>query len=79
MAQSPADAWVRPSCCRALTVEQLFDAVAIRIVGPRAWDERLTVDWRFTDLGRTHRATLVNGVLTHRVVDGRGEPGRPHR
>jgi len=58
----------------ALTVEQLLDAVAIRIVGPRAWDERLTVDWRFTDLGVTHRATLVHGVLTHRVVDGTGEP-----
>jgi alkyl sulfatase BDS1-like metallo-beta-lactamase superfamily hydrolase len=58
----------------ALTVEQLFDAIAVRIVGPRAWDERLTVDWRFTDLDATHRATLVNGVLTHRVVDGPGEP-----
>ncbi|MGD0882825.1 MAG: alkyl sulfatase dimerization domain-containing protein [Acidimicrobiales bacterium] len=52
----------------ALTVEQLLDAIAIRIDGPRAWDERLTIDWRFTDLGVTHRATLGNGVLTHRVV-----------
>jgi alkyl sulfatase BDS1-like metallo-beta-lactamase superfamily hydrolase len=52
----------------ALTVEQLLDAIAIRIDGPRAWDESLTVDWRFTDLGATHRATLRNGVLTHRVV-----------
>ncbi len=52
----------------ALTVEQLLDSIAIRIVGPRAWDERLTIDWRFTDLGQTHRATLRNGVLTHRVV-----------
>jgi len=57
----------------ALTVEQLLDAIAIRIDGPRAWDETLTVDWCFTDLGETHRATLRNGVLTHRVVD----PGGP--
>ena len=47
------------------------DAIAIRVDGPRAWDEALTVDWRVTDLGETHRATLRNGVLTHRVV----EPG----
>jgi alkyl sulfatase BDS1-like metallo-beta-lactamase superfamily hydrolase len=58
----------------ALTVEQLLDAIAIRIDGPRAWDERLSVDWRFTDLGVTHRATLGNGVLTHRVVERDGEP-----
>jgi alkyl sulfatase BDS1-like metallo-beta-lactamase superfamily hydrolase len=57
----------------ALTVEQLLDAIAIRVDGPRAWDEILTVDWRFTDLGETHRATLRNGVLTHREVS----PGGP--
>jgi alkyl sulfatase BDS1-like metallo-beta-lactamase superfamily hydrolase len=47
----------------ALTVEQLFDSVAIRINGPKAWDERLSIDWVFTDLGETHRVTLGNGVL----------------
>ncbi len=52
----------------ALTVGQLLDAIAIRINGPEAWDVRLTIDWRFTDLGQTHRATLGNGVLTHRMV-----------
>jgi alkyl sulfatase BDS1-like metallo-beta-lactamase superfamily hydrolase len=58
----------------ALTVEQLLDAIAIRIDGPRAWDEVLAIDWRFTDLGQTHRVTLRNGVLTHRVVGEGGEP-----
>ena len=62
----------------ALTVEQLLDAVAIRIVGPRAWDEHLTIDWRFTDLGVTHRATLRNGVLTHRR-SAAGAGRRPDR
>ncbi len=52
---------------RALTVEQLFDAIAVRINGQRAWDEALTVDWSFTDLGTVHRTTLRNGVLIHRV------------
>lgn len=52
---------------QALSVDQLFDAIAIRVNGPRAWDERITVDWRFTDLGLTHRTTLDHGVLIHRV------------
>ena len=37
----------------ALTVTQLFDSVAIRIDGPKAWDERLTRSrWHFTDARR---------------------------
>ena len=57
-----------PELLSALTVSQLFDAVAILVVGPRAWDEDLTIDWDVTDLGETHRVTLRNGVLTHRRV-----------
>ena len=55
---------------QALTVGQMFDAIAVRVHGPRAWDERIVIDWRFTDLGQTHRTTLRNGVLTHRVAEG---------
>jgi alkyl sulfatase BDS1-like metallo-beta-lactamase superfamily hydrolase len=51
---------------RALTVDQLLDAIAIRVNGPRAWDEELTIDWEVTDLGQLHRTTLRNGVFTHR-------------
>ena len=54
----------------ALTVEQLFDSLAIRIDGPRAWDVTVTVDWHFTDLGQSHRMTLRNGVLTHTPLQG---------
>jgi alkyl sulfatase BDS1-like metallo-beta-lactamase superfamily hydrolase len=49
----------------ALSVEQLFDSIAIRIDGPRAWSERLTIDWHVTDLAEHHRMTLSNGVLIH--------------
>ena len=56
------------SLISALTVEQLLDAIAIRINGPMAWDERLVIDWHFTDLGQTHRASLANGVLIHRIT-----------
>lgn len=48
---------------RALTVEQLFDTVAIRVDGPRAADETLVLEWRFTDLDRTVRTRLSNGAF----------------
>jgi alkyl sulfatase BDS1-like metallo-beta-lactamase superfamily hydrolase len=49
----------------ALTVEQLFDSVAIRVNGPKAWSETVTIDWNFTDLGERYRMSLANGVLVH--------------
>ena len=70
---SPAPSVGSAELLTALTVEQLLDAIAIRIDGPKAWDERLTMDWRCIDLGETHRASLAHGVLTHRLV-GEDEP-----
>ena len=49
----------------ALTVEQLFDSIAILIDGPRAWPEHLTIDWELTDLKQHYRMTLSNGALIH--------------
>ena len=62
----------------ALTVEQLFDTVAIRIDGPRAAAESMVIECHFTDSpdaaspdtdsndtdgGTTVRLTLSNGAL----------------
>ncbi|WP_202867683.1 alkyl sulfatase C-terminal domain-containing protein [Kribbella pittospori] len=47
----------------SLAVEQLFDTIAIRVDGPRAAGESLTIDWQFTDLGKTIRTTLSNGAF----------------
>ncbi|MFJ6568845.1 alkyl/aryl-sulfatase [Streptomyces sp. NPDC091292] len=49
----------------ALSVGQLFDSLAIRVNGPRAWDLSLNIGWNLTDLGETYRTTLRNGVLVH--------------
>ena len=49
----------------ALTVEQVFDAMAIRVNGPKAWHLQLVTDWHLTDEDRTHRVELRNGVLVH--------------
>ncbi|NUS23926.1 MAG: MBL fold metallo-hydrolase [Streptomyces sp.] len=53
------------SMASALSVTQAFDSLAIRVNGPRAWDEKFTIVWTFTDLDETHRMTLSNGVLIH--------------
>ena len=56
-----------PDMVGALSVDQLFDTVAIRINGPECWDESFAIDWVFTDLGQTYRTQLSNGVLVHDV------------
>jgi alkyl sulfatase BDS1-like metallo-beta-lactamase superfamily hydrolase len=47
----------------ALTVGQLIDSLAIRVNGPRAAQESLTIEWQFSDLGMTLRTALSNGAL----------------
>ena len=50
---------------RALSPEQIFDAIAIRVNGPRAWGERLSIGIDLTDAGEAYRLELRNGVLVH--------------
>jgi alkyl sulfatase BDS1-like metallo-beta-lactamase superfamily hydrolase len=57
-----------PEMVMALTTEMLIDSIAVRVDGPRAWEESLTVDLVLTDEGSRHRLTLHNGALTHRAV-----------
>jgi alkyl sulfatase BDS1-like metallo-beta-lactamase superfamily hydrolase len=47
----------------ALSIEQVFDTLAIRIDAPSAWHETTTVDWHVTDVDQTYRTTLHNGAL----------------
>jgi alkyl sulfatase BDS1-like metallo-beta-lactamase superfamily hydrolase len=55
------------SMAGALTVGQLFDTLAIRIDGPRAASEALTIDWHLTDLKTSVRLELSNGALIQTV------------
>ena len=52
-----------------LTPEMLFDAIAIRVDGPRAWDERFTIDIRLTDSDERYRLQLRNGALTYTAAE----------
>ncbi|MEV0317349.1 alkyl/aryl-sulfatase [Streptomyces sp. NPDC050658] len=67
-----------PELAAALGTEQLIDAVAITVDGPRAWDDSLVIDLVLTDEQRRHRLTLHNGALTHREIPhGRFPHGVP--
>jgi alkyl sulfatase BDS1-like metallo-beta-lactamase superfamily hydrolase len=61
----PSLSLASPDLIQALTVEQLFDSIAIRVNGPKAWSHALTIDWDFTDQSTRHRMTLSNGALIH--------------
>ncbi|MFP3991424.1 alkyl sulfatase dimerization domain-containing protein [Streptomyces sp. E11-3] len=58
-----------PDILGALTLDQLFDSLAIRVDGPASWDADITVRWNLTS-GEAVTMWLRNGVLTH--VAGHG-------
>jgi alkyl sulfatase BDS1-like metallo-beta-lactamase superfamily hydrolase len=60
---------VAPDLLAALALGQLFDALAIRVDGPRSWDADITVRWNLMG-GKSMTMRLRNGVLTH--VTGTG-------
>jgi alkyl sulfatase BDS1-like metallo-beta-lactamase superfamily hydrolase len=62
LARTPVDT-ASPEVAAALTLEQLFDSIAIRVDGPKAWDKAVTIVWDFTDLKEKVRLQLSNGVL----------------
>lgn len=52
----------------SLTVDQVFDSIAVRVDGPAAWDEHLEIAWRITDESIVHLVELRHGALHHRDV-----------
>ncbi len=50
---------------RHTPTERFLDAMAVRLNGPKAADEELTVNLVFTDLGETYVLVIENGVLHH--------------
>jgi alkyl sulfatase BDS1-like metallo-beta-lactamase superfamily hydrolase len=62
-----------PDVISQLTPEMLFDAIAIQVNGPKAWDEKLSIDVVLTDT--RYRLRLANGALTYSsaVQDGEAD------
>jgi alkyl sulfatase BDS1-like metallo-beta-lactamase superfamily hydrolase len=50
----------------ALSVEHVFDSLAVRVDGSKAADLSLTVAWHFTEPEGRYLMRLSNGVLSHR-------------
>jgi alkyl sulfatase BDS1-like metallo-beta-lactamase superfamily hydrolase len=59
-----------PDILAALTLDQLFDALAIRVDGPRSWDADIAVRFTVKDQEPV-TLRLHNGVLTHVTGTGR--------
>ena len=51
----------------------LFDAIAIQVNGPAAWDEKLSIDVVLTDADERYRLRLANGVLTYSARPQKGD------
>jgi alkyl sulfatase BDS1-like metallo-beta-lactamase superfamily hydrolase len=50
----------------AMPTDLFFDALAVRLNGPDAEGEAVTLNFVFTDIGETHVVWLENAVLHHR-------------
>ncbi|TLG10877.1 MBL fold metallo-hydrolase [Nocardia cyriacigeorgica] len=61
-----------PDVIGQLSPTMLFDAIAIQVNGPKAWDENLAIDVVLTDTDERYRLRLANGVLTY---SGRPQSG----
>ena len=48
-----------------LTPEMLFNALAVKINGPEAWDKNLTIDFIIPEANVTYHLWLSNGALIH--------------
>lgn len=49
----------------SMTVEMIFDSMAVRLNGPKAVDQDLLVNFDFTDTGEQYALRIANGVLTY--------------
>lgn len=62
-----------PDVIAQLTPSMLFDAIAVQIDGPRAWNENLSLDIVLTDAAERYRLRLSNGVLTYSAAPRQGD------
>ena len=68
---SPRDAEARAGgLVRAIPLDLYFDALSVRIDGPRAAERDLHFVFDFTDTGETFRIDIENGVMRHAMLDG---------
>lgn len=54
-----------PDVIKAMPPEMLFDYLAVRLNGPKAFGKKLALNISFTDLGKEYGLTVENAVLNH--------------
>ncbi|ROS23734.1 alkyl/aryl-sulfatase [Cellulomonas sp. PhB150] len=62
-----------PDVIGQLSPSMLFDAIAITVNGPKAWDLKLSIDVVLTDVDERYRLKLSNGVLTYSAAAQSGD------
>ncbi|MFE4462932.1 alkyl/aryl-sulfatase [Nocardia tengchongensis] len=62
---TPAALAASQAVALAMSITQLFDTLSLNIVGSKAWDEKLSIAWHFTDTGEGYRMELSHGALIH--------------
>lgn len=62
-----------PDVIANLSPEMLFDAVAIQVNGPAAWDVKVSIDVVVTDTAQRYRVWLTNGVLSYSGAPQQGD------
>jgi alkyl sulfatase BDS1-like metallo-beta-lactamase superfamily hydrolase len=61
----PAFNSASPDTMRAMSLEQFFDFLGVRLNGPKAAGEHITLNFNFTDTSELFKVEMVNGVLNH--------------
>lgn len=51
---------------QALTLDLIFDGMAVRLNGPKAAGKSILINWHFTDTNERYVLSLENGVLNHK-------------
>ena len=54
-----------PDMIKALSLDSLFDYLAVKLNGPKSAGQRIAINFRFQDTGDDYLVTLANGVLHH--------------
>lgn len=57
---------VSPSFVNALSVEEMFNILAVHVNGPKAADKKLSINWHFSDQDSDYSMHLENSVLLYR-------------
>jgi alkyl sulfatase BDS1-like metallo-beta-lactamase superfamily hydrolase len=57
-----------PDMVKALSVENIFDFLGVRLIAPKAEGKHIVLNWNFSDTGKRYVLNLENSALTY--LDG---------